>query len=471
MSELETSLGAEAKRTAKAGRLDSLSLRLFLATLASILLVEALIFVPSAANFRSNWIEARLQAARIAALSLDAAPSRMVSEELSADLLQNAEVLAVAEIEDEMRFQLLAPQAPIKGQMHAIDLRGATPPGRWMSALSAFGAPDDRVLVITAIGSADGRVIEVVVPQAPLKEALIDFARRVAGLSLLIALVASALIYLLLYWLVVRPMQRVTSSVEQFRDDPGSWTRSLQPTKRRDEIGRAQNALADMEAAVAASFRQKARLAELGEAVAKINHDLRNSLASAQLVSDSLQHSDDPRVMRAAPRLERALERAIKLTTHTLEYGKAETPQANLQAINLSAAMDEAAREALAAYADTDWQNTIANEASIVADPDHLHRIITNLIRNAAQAMRGKGAIIASFDGESIEIADTGPGLPDKARQNLFKPFAGSSRRDGTGLGLAISRDLARSMGWELELARTSDKGTVFRLTPKHDPV
>ncbi len=467
MSEHETSLSADGERAAKPGWLDSLSLRLFLATLASILLVEALIFVPSAANFRSNWIEARVQAARIAALSLDAAPSRMVSEELSADLLQNAEVLAVAEIEDEMRFQLLAPQAPIKGQMHEIDLRDATPPGRWMSALSAFGAPDDRVLVITAIGSADGRVIEVVVPQAPLKKALSDFARRVAGLSLLIALVASALIYLLLYWLVVRPMQRVTRSVEQFRDDPGSWTRSLKPTRRRDEIGRAQNALADMEAAVAASFRQKARLAELGEAVAKINHDLRNSLASAQLVSDSLQRSDDPRVMRAAPRLERALERAIKLTTQTLEYGRADTPEADLQSVGLHAALEEAASEALAGHDGVTWRNDIPQGASALADPDHLHRIAANLIRNAAQAMGQSGGVSASFRGGAIEIADTGPGLPAKARDNLFKPFAGSSRRDGTGLGLAISRDLARSMGWELDLARTGKDGTVFRLTPK----
>ena len=208
---------------------NSLSFRLFALTLISILLVEALIFIPSASGFRNAWLTERVEAARIAALALDAAPERSVSEELSAQLLMNAEVWAVAELEDDMRFQLLPAQTPLEGEMHVVDLRNTTALSRVISVMGAFFTPDDRILVITADGSAEGRVIEVVVPQAPLKADLNAYARRIAGLSLIIAFVAATLIYVLLHWQVVRPMQRVTLSVEQFRMDPGSWTRRLRP--------------------------------------------------------------------------------------------------------------------------------------------------------------------------------------------------------------------------------------------------
>ena len=70
----------------------------------------------------------------------------------------------------------------------------------------------------------------------------------------------------------------------------------------------------------------RARLAALGEAVAKINHDLRNMLTSAQIASERLAQSGDPKVAQALPRLERALDRAIKLATGVLAYGKSEEP-------------------------------------------------------------------------------------------------------------------------------------------------
>lgn len=448
---------------------NSLSFRLFLLTLVSILIVEALIFVPSASGFRTAWLNEHVQAARIAALALDAAPERSVSMKLSDQLLKNAKVLAVAEMEDDMRFQLLLTDMPLDGEKHPLDMRTTTMMSRVSDVLGAFFAPGDRILVITADGSAEGRVIEVVVPQKPLKDGLYAYARRIALLSLVIAMVAATLIYILLHWQVVRPMQRVTLSVEQFRMDPGGWTRRLKPTQRRDEIGRAQRALADMEEAVASSFRQRAHLAELGIAVAKINHDLRNSLASAQLVSDTLAQSEDARVQKAAPRLERALTRAITLATDTLDYGKAMPQPAELETVNLKQAIDEAADEALSAWSSVEFVNTLHMLDTVMADPDHLHRIAANLIRNAAEAMTAAGSspsrILVSLDNNHLDFTDTGPGLPDKAAENLFTPFAGSARQAGTGLGLVIARELALAMGGDLTLASTSAEGSVFRLT------
>lgn len=461
-------LPAPARQPAQARWYHGLSFRLFGFTLAAILFVEGLIFVPSASGARTAWLNERLQAARIAALALDAAPSRMVSEELAQQLLENAEVLSVAEIEDDMHIQLLDSNMDIDGSYYPLDMMETTMTSRVRNVVGAFLAPKDRILVITAEGSAPGRVIEVVVPQAPLKMDLIAYGRRILALSFLIALIAASVIYVLLHFMVVRPMARVTASVEQFRMDPGGWTRRLKPTTRRDEIGRAQNALSDMEEAVADAFRQRAHLAELGTAVAKINHDLRNSLASAQLVSDTLARSEDPRVQKAAPRLERALTRAINLASETLDYGKAAPQPADMQPVSLRGAIEEAAAEALIAWPEVEFIDQLPSARIIEADPEHLHRLATNLIRNAAEAMVAGASlpkrITVSLTREGLDFTDTGPGLPDASRANLFRPFAASTRKTGTGLGLVIARELAIGMGGDLQLASTGPEGTTFRL-------
>lgn len=443
---------------------DGLSFRLLVCTILAVLVVEAIIFVPSASQFRTEWMQDRVQAARVAALAMEAAPSRMVSKELAADLLERAEVLSVAELSQDMREQILASPMPLTGETKFVNLYEMRGMKAYGSTLATFTAPEGRLLVLRDAGSAPLKVLEVVVPEAPLKQALYGYGRNILFLSLIISIAIGVLLYLLLFFLVVRPMRRVTESVEQFREDPGSWKRRLSPTARRDEIGRAQNALADMEAAVSDSFRQQERLAQLGEAVAKINHDLRNSLATAQLASDGLSRSEDPRVARTLPRLERALERAIGLASDTLKYGRSSVPEADLQAVNLHDVVEEAGAEALASHAGVTLENKIDVTAMLSADPDHLHRICANLIRNSAEAMSGKGQVAISQEGGLLTIRDTGPGLPEKAQANLFKPFAGSTRHDGTGLGLAISRDLARVMGGELTLGETGPGGTRFDL-------
>ncbi len=432
--------------------------------IVTVLVVEALIFVPSATSFRNNWLKEQIDAGRLAALALEAAPSRMVSEELEQDLLDSAMVLAVAELYDERRDMILNPGEEICCQRKII-LFDETPDYSEMGdTLATFFAPRDRFLIIRAAGSRPGRVIEIVVDEDGLREKLEAYGLNILGLSMIISIVTGGLIYLMLLMTVVRPIQRVTQSVEQIKDDPGGWKRRLSPTPRNDEIGRAQNALSDMEEAVSNSFRQQERLAQLGEAVAKINHDLRNSLATAQLVSDTLSRSEDPRVAKSLPRLERALERAINLASDTLKYGRSSVPETNLQAVRLHDLVEEAALEALAAHTEIEFKNEVVPEASATADPDHVHRICANLIRNAAEAMSGAGVISVGFDGAALSVMDNGPGLPEQAKTNLFKPFAGSTRRDGTGLGLALSRDLARAMGGDLELGETGASGTRFVL-------
>ena len=109
----------------------------------------------------------------------------------------------------------------------------------------------------------------------------------------------------------------------------------------------------------------------------------------------------------------------------------------------------------------------MAPEIDIDADRDQFFRVLVNLGRNAVEAGARRvrvGALAAASGDMSIELSDDGPGLPAKARDKLFQPFAGSARPGGTGLGLAIARELVRSHGGELSLAATSPAGTVFRI-------
>lgn len=448
--------------------MDGLSVRLLGVTIGVILLVELLIFIPSAVNFRDNWIDQRVQAARIATLALDAAPSRSVSEELSNELLTNAEVLSVSEVTPELRRLLLAPTRDIDANMHWVDRTNE----RWMTrashTLSLLTVTDGAVLSVSDVSNNEDARLEILVEEMPLAKGLSDFSRRIIGLSLLISITAGVLVYLSLVAMVVRPMRVVTQSIVNFHKDPGAARINRAVSGRKDEIGRAQNALSDMEKEVSDAFRQRQRLAELGEAVAKINHDLRNSLAAAQLVSEGLARSEDPRVQRAAPRLERVLERAINLTEDTLQYGKATPPEPKMEIINLCDAVEEAAGEAMKAFPTLTLENKVPESCQANVDEEHLHRVIVNLVRNASQATAKSrpegGKIMISLDGSDLLCGDNGPGMPESAQENLFVPFAGSNSKGGTGLGLAIARELIQAMGGDVRLEATGPEGTVFRV-------
>ncbi len=104
---------------------------------------------------------------------------------------------------------------------------------------------------------------------------------------------------------------------------------------RRDELGDAEIRLAGMEEALSRALHQKQRLADLGLAVSKINHDLRNLLASAQLFLERLEHVPDPTVKRLAPKILATLDRAVGYTQAVMSYGKAQerAPQRRLLAL------------------------------------------------------------------------------------------------------------------------------------------
>ena len=109
-----------------------------------------------------------------------------------------------------------------------------------------------------------------------------------------------------------------------------------------------------------------------------------------------------------------------------------------------------------------------------IADADQLHRVLVNLVRNAAQAMqdharKDKTLVIRAMRIEQrceIDVIDHGPGVRESLLPRLFEPFVSAApEAGGAGLGLAIARELTRAMGGELELARTGAEGSTFKIT------
>ncbi len=476
---METSTETQEAQAAHGGRRLRLGLSgklLFLTTLF-VMVAEVLIYVPSIANFRLNWLNDRLAAAHTAALVLDAAPSGMVPESLAKQILNSIGARAVAMKMGNQRRMLAAANVPSAVEQD-IDMRDVT----WWSAIMeafdtmVYAKPDDVIRVVGPAPMADGQFLEIVLDEAPLRKAMLTFSVNIMLLSLVISGITATLVFLALNYLLVRPMRRITDNMIAFRADPENAERVIGHSGRADEIGMAEEELAAMQRELASMLHQRSRLAALGLAVSKINHDLRNLLASAQLFSDQLSTLPDPKVQRFAPKLMRTLERAIAFCQSTLSYGAAHEPPPERKTFEVEPLIEEV-HEALGLTIDVPirWIVSVERGLTMEADREQLFRVLVNVARNAVQALEARGTrdpardqirITGRREGAVVvlEISDTGPGVPEKARANLFKAFHASTRAGGTGLGLAIAAELVRAHGGEIGLV-PGTIGATFRIT------
>ena len=460
----------------------SLSGRLLFLTVAFVLLAEVLIFIPSSARFREAFLTERLEKGRIAALAATEARDRMLSPTLQAEVLRSAGLLSVALERDGMRQQILRSDMP--GEVEAkYDLREAGAATLIADAIGATFRVRPRVIrVVGAPPSAEGDVVDIVLNERELQAALYDYCWRIVQLSLLISAFTASLVFLSVNYFLLKPIKRVTSGIMRFREDPEDASRVLRPSGATGEIGDAERELARTQAEVVAALKQKSRLAALGEAVAKINHDLRNMLASSQLLADRLEVSQDPLVRKVGPKLIASLDRAIRLCQQTLAFGKAEEPPPERRETRLFALIEDV-RAALGLAEDgpardprISFENAVDPEIALNVDADQIFRALLNLTRNAVQALESRreaGRVAVSFEqsaaGPAIDVIDDGPGLPAKARENLFKAFKGSQRAGGSGLGLAIAAELVRAHGGALSLEESGPGGVRFRITLPDD--
>ncbi|MGE0230797.1 MAG: sensor histidine kinase [Flavobacteriaceae bacterium] len=450
-----------------------LSAKLLMLTILFVMLGEVLIYVPSIANFRQNWLRDRLNAAQIAALVLDAAPEDMVPAELQRELLENVGAHAVAMKRSDSRRMLAISDMPPE-VAYVEDMRSGGVVNAIMHAFDTLANGNGRVIRVVGDAPMEGEFVEIIIDEKPLRDAMFQFSVNILSLSIVISLITAGLVYLALNWLLVRPMRHLTANMVAFAERPEQADRIITPSGRADEIGVAESELADMQRQLAAALQQKNHLASMGLAVSKINHDLRNVLSSAQLLVDRVGAIPEPTVQRFAPKLIATLDRAIGYCTDTLKYGRAEEQTPRRHVFPLAMLVEDAVGGVgIEAVETLRFVNEVPADLMIDADRDHLFRILSNLARNAIQAMSGQVEgeagelrVCAVRRGQEVEIAvsDTGPGVSPKAREALFKAFRGSTRAGGTGLGLAIAAELARAHGGSIRLAETQ-AGATFLVT------
>jgi len=450
----------------------SLSGRLLLLTILFVMTSVALIYFPSVARYHHELLQERINAAQLAILPFTEAPGEQFSDELRMQLLERAGAQAVIlRGGGQHELFLVGPEPP---PIAAVYDGGETDLIEQIrDVIRCLFAPANRMIRIDAATElADNMNIIVIANEEPIRRALFVFSTRVLVLSVFISLLTALLVFFSVYFILVRPMQRITSAMTAFRANPEDPSRILHPSTRRDEIGTAERELSTMQHELYGFLQQKTRLASLGLAVAKIQHDLRNILSSAQIASDRLSTIEDPVVKRVTPRLVDALDRAVKLATNTLRFGKAEERTPQRTRFLLSPLVEEAAASALPEGGGVDFDNRVPPRFLIDADSEQLFRVLLNLLSNAREALESSEqpakriSVEASRRGAvvTIDIADTGPGIPPAVRERLFQPFAGTARAGGSGLGLAISRELLQAHGGDVVLVNTGPAGTRFRL-------
>ncbi len=445
-----------------------LSARLLVLTISFVMLGEVLIYVPSVSRYRLVYLQERLAAAHEATLALEASPDGVVSAELERQLLIHSRLRSIALRMPLASYMMLGEPPDIDA---TFDLSEETAYTLIRDAFTTLIQRQNRVLRVIGPARLDPRIIvDVTLDEAPMRDEMYDYSRRILILSIVLSLMTAAMVFASLHLLIVRPMRRITARMAAFSEDPEDMSKDLETTTRSDEIGVAQRELAEMQRGLRLALRQRAHLAALGEAVSKISHDLRNILSTAALVSERLADSEDPEVRRQTPALVAAIDRAVTLCVETLRYSRARELEVKHDRVDLAALVEDVGRALLlSSQGQVAWRNDIPEDFYVTGDYDQLFRVFLNLGRNALDALdeeQGEVRISASRDqGKAIiEVADTGPGLPARARDHLFEPFAGSTRPGGSGLGLPIAREIMHAHGGEISIVDGVGSGAVIRL-------
>lgn len=454
----------------------SLSTKLLLLTIIFVFVAEFVVLVPSIAKQRRDWFMMRFEEAYLASLALEGPREGAADERLVRQLFSTANILGVTINSDDMRMLILAPEINPHGapNMVRVDFTRENSMDMIANAWGTFFSRGDYLIQATGQPEfAIGQTVDIIVSQKALRDDLYAYARNIFLLSLVISTLTAGLVYWALNRMIVRPVKRLTENITAFDADPENAHGILQPSGRKDEIGAAEESLAAMEKSVRDLLGERRRLAALGAGISKISHDLRNILASAQLMSDRLAKSEDPSVRKLSPRLISALDRAIALSRDTLTFGRMETRLLEKKPFPLRELVAEVFDDTAAMGVTA--ENNAPESLTIIADRTQLYRALFNLVRNAVDALQETGGedqkgtvtidAYVAHGAVAILIADTGPGLPDHAKADLFEPFKGSQKPGGSGLGAAIAAEIIRAHGGLLTLEKSDDTGATFRIT------
>lgn len=458
-------------------------MRLFLLIMATILVVECLLLAPSLAKFRRDWFRERIEAAYLVSLALESPSGGMITPEDTENIFETANIRGVTIEREFIRLLIMPPSADLNKMpvRHFVDLDDPMSTSFIAAPVATLFAPEDDLIRVKGKARYADDIVDILVAKQDLRRDLVVYARNIVGLSLLISFLTGSFVYWRLNRLIVRPIRRMIDNMTAFEKMPEASDNVLKPSLRGDEIGAAERGLANLERRVQELLAERERLAAVGAGVSKISHDLRNVLASAQLMSDRLAKSDDPRVKKLSPRLISSLDRAIALSRDTLNYARMGPGALRKETVRLRKIVDDVFDDAASMH--VAFESDVPEDLTLTADGPQLYRAIFNLARNAVDALtpevligdtgdappaepQGRVTISAYAAGPllRIRIADNGPGIPDAAREHLFEPFKGSLKPGGTGLGVAIAHEIVKAHGGRLSLAKSDETGATFEI-------
>lgn len=459
-------------------RLRGLSGKVLVLTVTFVLVAEVLIFAPSIATMRLNWLHNNISKAAAAAVVIDGLQPSSLPKEVQADTLLATGTKAIA-LRKDGTTRLLAMSEMPKEVDAQYDLTDVSTLDAIHDAFETLFFGGHRLISVSSPIGETQMQVEVVMSDAALHRGLLAYAGRIAIVSLIISIITGLLLFVSLNRILINPMRRLTRNIQDFAENPEDPAHIMEPMAGRDELAFVAQHLTNMQEQLQKTLRQQKNLADLGLAVSKINHDMRNILASAQLMSDRLVDVDDPMVKSFAPKLVRTIDRAVGYTSEVLAYGQASEAEPRRRRFALTTLSQEV-EDILALDTNIHFISQIQPDIMIDADSEQLFRVIHNLCRNAAQALAGSGSDIpgrillsAHRVGSvvSITVDDDGPGMPRKAREHLFTAFRGSARAGGTGLGLAIAREIILAHGGTIALVEKPGPGTQFRIEIPDRPV
>lgn len=461
----------------------SLSARLLILTAVFVMIAEVMIYAPSIGRFRISYLEDTIARAYLSMVAVERAGDPAVLDDLKEELLYQTDTYGISIKRDDSRSLMVGHDMPPEVNT-TVDLREFGFFSAIMDAFTTLSQGENRVLRVVGMAPKSHDVmVEVIVDETPMRRRMIDYSTRILQLSIVISLFTACLVFFTLQWLIVRPLRRMTRQIGRFREHPEAAT-ATPVVDRSDEIGVAERELLVMQDELRMALRQKTRLAALGAAMTKVNHDLRNTLATAVLASDALAAIKDPEVQRVTPRLMKAVDRAVRLCSQTLNFAREVEPPFRPSRFELRTMIDDVFQAVQGAGFD-DFGDPLPEDPSrpaftpvndvpagfmMTADRDQVIRAVQNLVDNAGQVGATRVAVSARETGECVRIlvADDGPGVPEDARRHLFEPFAGSAREGGTGLGLVIVKDVAQAHRGFVSLIETGPKGTTFELGLPH---